>query len=80
MKQISNTDYEKYKHCQTDKLHDRILIPDGLRVVCAGSNIDPALFFGGKKGSFEPSVKPGMDLTNYSRIIDLCHKHTYNSI
>ena len=69
-----------HKQSGADKLHDRILIPDGLRVVCAGSNIDPALFFGGKKGSFEPSVKPGMDLTNYSRIIDLCHKHTYNSI
>ena len=38
MKQISNKEYEKY---QTDKLHGRILTPDGLRVVCAGLDNDP---------------------------------------
>ena len=31
-------EYEKY---QTDKLHGRILTPDGLRVVCAGLDNDP---------------------------------------
>ena len=36
MKQISNKEYEKYQKYQTDKLHGRILTPDGLRVVCAG--------------------------------------------
>ena len=36
MKQISNKEYEKYQQYQTDKLHGRILTPDGLRVVCAG--------------------------------------------
>ena len=36
MKQISNIEYEKYQQYQTDKLHGRILTPDGLRVVCAG--------------------------------------------
>ncbi len=32
MKQISNKEYEKYQQYQTDKLHGRILTPDGLRV------------------------------------------------
>ena len=36
MKQISNKEYEKYQQYQTDKLHGRILTPDGLRVICAG--------------------------------------------
>ena len=35
MKQISNKEYEKYQQYQTDKLHGRILTPDGLRVICA---------------------------------------------
>ena len=29
MKQISNKEYEKYQQYQTDKLHGRILTPDG---------------------------------------------------
>ena len=30
MKQISNKEYERYQQYQTDKLHGRILTPDGL--------------------------------------------------
>ena len=41
MKQIWNKEYEKYQQYQTDKLHDRILTPDGLRVICTGLNNDP---------------------------------------
>ena len=41
LKQISNKEYEKYQQYQTDKLHGRILTPDGLRVVCAGFDYDP---------------------------------------
>ncbi len=41
MKQISNKEYEKYKQYKTDKLHGRILTPNGLRVVCAGLGHDP---------------------------------------
>ena len=40
MKQISNKEYEKYQQYQTDKLHGRILTPDGLRVICAGLDND----------------------------------------
>ncbi|MBR2259815.1 MAG: cytochrome C [Blautia sp.] len=36
MKQISNKEYERYQQYQTDKLHGRILTPDGLRLICAG--------------------------------------------
>lgn len=31
MKQISNKAYEKYEQYQTEKLHGRILTPDGRR-------------------------------------------------
>ena len=41
MKQISNKEYAKCQQYQTDKLHGRILTPDGLRVVCAGFDNDP---------------------------------------
>ncbi|MBQ3757751.1 MAG: cytochrome C [Oscillospiraceae bacterium] len=41
MKQISNKEYEKYQQYQTDKLHGRILTPDGLRLICAGLDNDP---------------------------------------
>ena len=41
MKQIPNKEYEKYQQYQTDKLHGRILTPDGLRVVCAGLDNNP---------------------------------------
>ena len=41
MKQISNKEYEKYQQYQIDKLHGRILTPDGLRVICAGLDNDP---------------------------------------
>ncbi len=41
MKQISNKEYEKYQQYQTDKLHGRILTPDGLRIICAGLDNDP---------------------------------------
>jgi len=43
MKQISNKEYEKYQQYQTDKLHGRILTPDGLRIICAGLDNDPEL-------------------------------------
>ena len=33
--------YEKYQQYQIDKLHGRILTPDGLRVICAGLDNDP---------------------------------------
>lgn len=32
---------EKYQQYQTDKLHGRILTPDGLRILCAGLDNDP---------------------------------------
>ena len=41
MKQISNKEYEQYQQHQTDKLHGRILTPDGLRIICAGLDNDP---------------------------------------
>jgi len=41
MKQISNKEYENYQQYQIDKLHGRILTPDGLRVICAGLDNDP---------------------------------------
>ena len=41
MKQISNKEYEKYQQYQTDKLHGRILTPDGLRAICAVLDNDP---------------------------------------
>jgi len=41
MKQISNKEYERYQQYQTDKLHGRILTPDGLRLICAGLDNDP---------------------------------------
>lgn len=41
MKQITNKEYEKYQRYQTDKLHGRILTPDGLRTICAGLDNDP---------------------------------------
>ena len=41
MKQISNKEYEKYQQYQTDKLHGRILTPDGLRLICASFDNDP---------------------------------------
>ena len=41
MKQISNKENEKYQQYQTDRLHGRILTPDGLRVICAGLDNDP---------------------------------------
>ena len=41
MKQITNKEYEKYQQYQTDKLHGRILTPDGLRLICAGLDNNP---------------------------------------
>ena len=41
MKQITNSEYEKYHQYQTDVMHGRILTPDGLRVICAGLDNDP---------------------------------------
>lgn len=33
MKQILNKEYEKYQQYLNDKLHGRILTPDGLRII-----------------------------------------------
>ena len=41
MKQITNKEYEEWRQYQTDVLHDRILTPDGLRIICAGLDNDP---------------------------------------
>ena len=41
MKQITNKEYEAYQQYQSDRLHGRILTPDGLRVICAGLDNDP---------------------------------------
>ena len=41
MKQITNKEYEAYQQYQSDRLHGRILAPDGLRVICAGLDNDP---------------------------------------
>ncbi len=40
MKQISNKEYEAYQQYQTDKLHGRILTPDGLRLISALISLD----------------------------------------
>ena len=34
-------EYEMYQQYQTDKPHGRILIPNGLRVICTGLDNDP---------------------------------------
>ena len=41
MKQITNKEYEAYQQYQRDKLHGRVLTPDGLRLICAGLDNDP---------------------------------------
>ena len=41
MNHISKKEYEKYQQYQTNKLHGRILTPDGLRIVCASFDNDP---------------------------------------
>ena len=41
MKQLTNKEYEAYEQYETDRLHGRILTPDGLRVICAGLDNDP---------------------------------------
>ena len=41
MKQISNKEYEKSQQYQTEKLHGRILTPDGLRVICTSLDNNP---------------------------------------
>ena len=38
---MSYKEYEKYQQYQTDKLHGRILTPDGLRVICTSLDNDP---------------------------------------
>ena len=55
MKQISNKEYEKYQQYQTDKLHSRILTPDGLRVICAGLIV--AAFGPAQPSKVEPFLK-----------------------
>ena len=41
MKQISNKEYEAYQQYKIDKLHGRVLTPDGFRVICACLDNDP---------------------------------------
>ena len=41
MNNISKKEYKKYQQYQTNKLHGRILTPDGLRIVCASFDNDP---------------------------------------
>lgn len=41
MKQISNKEYQEYDQYKTDKLHGRILTPDGLKLICAANDYDP---------------------------------------
>jgi len=41
MKRISNKEYAKYEQYQADKLHGRVLTPDGLRIICEGLDNDP---------------------------------------
>ena len=37
----ADVEYEKHQQYQTDKLHVRILTPDGLRLICPGLDNDP---------------------------------------
>lgn len=41
MNHISKKEYEKYQQYQTNKLHGRILTPDGLRIICDSFDNDP---------------------------------------
>ena len=41
MKQITNKEYEAYQQYQSDRLHGRVLTPDGLRFICASLDNDP---------------------------------------
>ena len=41
MKQISNKEYERYQQYLIDKIYGWILIPDGLRFICASFDYDP---------------------------------------
>ena len=41
MEQLTNKEYEAYQQYQRDKLHGRVLTPDGLRLICAGLDNDP---------------------------------------
>ena len=41
MKQLTKKEYEAFEQYKTDRVHGRILTPDGLRVVCAGLDNDP---------------------------------------
>ena len=41
MKQITNKEYEAYQQYQSDRLHGRILTPDGLRFICASLDNNP---------------------------------------
>ena len=41
MKNITNKQYQEFKQYQEDKLHGRILTPDGLKMICAANDYDP---------------------------------------
>ena len=77
MKQISNKEYEKYLQYQTDKLHGRILTPDGLRVICAGLDNDPEkigihmLEMLAKFRDEGVVDQAGKTASTYSRVIDI---------
>ena len=40
MKQIKNSEYEEYQKYLRDKNNGRILIPDGLRLICQANDYD----------------------------------------
>lgn len=40
MKQITDQEYQELKQYKQDKLHGRILTPDGLRFICEANNFD----------------------------------------
>ena len=41
MKQITNKEYEAYQQYQSDRLHGRVLTPDGLRFIFGSLGNDP---------------------------------------
>lgn len=41
MKKITNKQYEEYQKLLDDTRHGRMLMPDGLRLICSACNYDP---------------------------------------
>lgn len=40
MKQLTEKEYQDFQRYKKDKLHGRILTPDGLRFICEANNFD----------------------------------------